>query len=55
MSQILDRKGKKMNKVVALPVKDPYHILRALFLIVELLNLKDIDSEWIYSIEQILE
>lgn len=54
-SQILDRKGKKMNKVVALPVKDPYHILRALFLIVELLNLKDIDSEWIHSIEQILE
>ena len=35
--QILDRRGRPLNKVVALPVKDPYHILRDVMLIVELL------------------
>ena len=35
--QIRDRKGEPMNKVVALPVKDPYHILRNMLLITELL------------------
>ena len=32
--QILDRKGQPLNKVVALPVKDPFHILRNFILIV---------------------
>ncbi|WP_127582720.1 AGE family epimerase/isomerase [Paenibacillus koleovorans] len=36
--QIRDRAGEPLTKVVALPVKDPYHILRNLILIVELLN-----------------
>ncbi len=36
--QIRDRKGKPINKVVALPVKDPYHILRDMILIIELLE-----------------
>jgi len=35
--QIRDRRGEPINKVVALPVKDPYHILRNMILIVELL------------------
>lgn len=35
--QIRDRKGRPLDKVVALPVKDPYHILRNLILIIELL------------------
>ena len=35
--QILTRDGKPQDKVVALPVKDPYHITRNLLLIVELL------------------
>ncbi len=34
--QILARDGKPLNKVVALPVKDPYHILRNSMLILEL-------------------
>lgn len=36
--QILDRQGRPLNKLVALPVKDPYHILRDVMLIVELLE-----------------
>lgn len=36
--QILDREGRPLNKVVALPVKDPYHILRDVMMIVELLE-----------------
>jgi N-acylglucosamine 2-epimerase len=35
--QILQRNGKPQNKVVALPVKDPYHIMRDYILIIELL------------------
>jgi len=35
--QIRDRQGKPLEKVVALPVKDPYHIARNLLLMVELL------------------
>ena len=35
--QILKRDGTPQDKVVALPVKDPYHIVRNLILIVELL------------------
>lgn len=36
--QIRNREGKPINKVVALPVKDPYHIMRNLMLIIELLH-----------------
>jgi len=36
--QIRDRKGEPLEKVVALPVKDPFHILRNLLLILELLK-----------------
>ena len=36
--QILDRENRPMDKVVALPVKDPYHIMRNLLLIIELLT-----------------
>lgn len=36
--QILDRDNSPMNKVVALPVKDPYHIMRNIILIVELID-----------------
>ena len=36
--QIHKRDGSPQNKVVALPVKDPYHIARNLLLIVELLH-----------------
>lgn len=35
--QIRNRQGKPLNKVVALPVKDPYHIARNLMLLIELL------------------
>ena len=35
--QILTREGKSQQKVVALPVKDPYHISRNLILLIELL------------------
>ena len=35
--QILTREGVPQDKVVALPVKDPYHITRNLLLIIELL------------------
>ena len=36
--QILQRDGTPQEKVVALPVKDPYHIARNLLLIIELLH-----------------
>ena len=36
--QIRDRKGNPVQKIVALPVKDPYHITRNLILIIELLS-----------------
>jgi len=36
--QILGRQGRPEEKLVALPVKDPYHILRNIQLLVELLN-----------------
>jgi N-acylglucosamine 2-epimerase len=36
--QIRDRRGLPVERVVALPVKDPYHILRNMMLIVELLG-----------------
>ncbi len=35
--QIRDRQGKPADKVVALPVKDPFHIIRNLLLLLELL------------------
>ena len=35
--QIRDRDGTPLDKVVALPVKDPYHIIRNVLLIIELL------------------
>lgn len=35
--QIRSRSGKLINQVVALPVKDPYHIIRNVILIIELL------------------
>jgi N-acylglucosamine 2-epimerase len=36
--QIRDREGNPLKKLVALPVKDPYHILRNFLLIIELLS-----------------
>jgi N-acylglucosamine 2-epimerase len=36
--QIRDRYGKPLEKVVALPVKDPFHIIRNFMLIIELLQ-----------------
>jgi len=36
--QIRTREGKPQEKVVALPVKDPYHIIRNVMLIIELLE-----------------
>lgn len=35
--QIMQRNGKPQDKIVALPVKDPYHIVRNYILIIELL------------------
>lgn len=35
--QIRDRRGRPLDKVVGLPVKDPYHVTRNLLLIIELL------------------
>jgi N-acylglucosamine 2-epimerase len=35
--QIRDRRGRPLDKVVGLPVKDPYHVTRNLLLLVELL------------------
>ena len=34
--QIRDRTGKPENRVVALPVKDPFHIMRSFILMMEL-------------------
>ena len=36
--QIRTREGYPQEKVVALPVKDPYHIIRNVILIIELLE-----------------
>lgn len=36
--QIRDRKGEPAKKVVALPVKDPFHIIRNILLIIDLLK-----------------
>lgn len=36
--QIRDRKGDPLDKIAALPVKDPFHILRNLLLLIELLE-----------------
>lgn len=36
--QIRERQGKPLNKVVALPVKDPFHIIRNFILILKLLR-----------------
>lgn len=36
--QIRDREGQPVDKLVGLPVKDPYHIMRNLMLLVELLE-----------------
>ena len=36
--QIRTREGAPQEKVVALPVKDPYHIIRNVVLIIELLQ-----------------
>ena len=33
--QIRDREGRPENRVVALPVKDPFHIMRNLILLIE--------------------
>jgi N-acylglucosamine 2-epimerase len=38
--QIRTREGRPQEKVVALPVKDPYHIMRNVLLIIELLEKK---------------
>ena len=42
--QIRDRQGRPQQKVVALPVKDPFHIMRDVALIIELPN-DDLHSE----------
>jgi len=36
--QIRDRQGKPIERVVALPVKDPFHIIRNILLIIELIQ-----------------
>ena len=36
--KIRTREGRPQEKVVALPVKDPYHIIRNVILIIELLE-----------------
>lgn len=36
--QIRDRQGRPLDKIVALPVKDPFHIMRNVLLIIELLD-----------------
>ncbi|CEO41529.1 N-acylglucosamine 2-epimerase [Photobacterium kishitanii] len=40
-TQIRNRFGQPLNKVIALPVKDPFHIMRNLQLIVQLLGIKE--------------
>ena len=42
--QILTREGKPQEKVVALPVKDPFHITRNLLLICELLSIQSFNE-----------
>jgi N-acylglucosamine 2-epimerase len=42
--QIRDRRGEPLDRVVALPVKDPYHIARNLIQIVELFSETRLDS-----------
>ena len=36
--QIQNREGKPIDKVAALPVKDPFHILRNMMLLIEILE-----------------
>ena len=36
--QIRDREGRPESKIVALPVKDPFHIMRNLIMILDLLQ-----------------
>ena len=43
--QIRTREGAPQEKVVALPVKDPYHIIRNVVLIIELLEEKAVNAE----------
>lgn len=43
--QIRSRSGKPINQVVALPVKDPYHIIRNVILIIELLATNEVKTE----------
>ena len=38
LRQRLDREGRKIHEVIALPVKDPFHLPRALILAVESLE-----------------
>ena len=35
---VRDREGRPLNKVMGLPVKDPYHLIRNLLLVIELLD-----------------
>jgi N-acylglucosamine 2-epimerase len=37
-TQKLDRQGNKINDLIALPVKDPFHLLRGLILAIETLE-----------------
>jgi len=37
-TQKLDRQGNKINDVIALPVKDPYHLPRGLIIAIETLE-----------------
>ena len=43
--QIRDREGRPENRVVALPVKDPYHVVRNLALLLELLYEQKTEAE----------
>ncbi|MDF2644328.1 MAG: hypothetical protein K0Q73_133 [Paenibacillus sp.] len=43
--QIRSRSGEPINQVVALPVKDPYHIIRNVILIIELLATNKVKTE----------
>ena len=43
--QIRERSGKPAEKVVALPVKDPFHIIRNLIMLLELLH-KEIPADF---------
>jgi N-acylglucosamine 2-epimerase len=42
--QIRDRRGQPLERVVALPVKDPYHIARNLIQVLELFSNKSSPS-----------